>query len=650
MAVAMTAALSLDENLSLLVTKARDLLDGDASYIALRDDEAMDVYMHTLSGINTEEFKKLRVPFGSGLGGKIATTGKGYIVEDYFREIEPLLHDVVRAEGLISGVAVPIHMGMTNLGVLYLFNRTKSSFTESDLNTLSLLGNLAAIEITRGQTSAALRQAHNDLERRVEERTSELYRSNRQLKQEIAQRKLVEEALRESEEKYRMVVQNAHEGIFIASGGTFRFLNPRCVEIMDHPEQELFSKPFTAFIHPDDAEMVLERHYRRIKGEDIPGRYPFRMVDRVGNVKWVEIDSALFTWQGQPAAMGFMTDITERTRIEEELRKHRQTLETMVEERTAALKKANDQLVREINERERTGGALRKNEQMLNNILSASPIGISYFEDGKVKWTNQAMVEIFGEDQQEDYRDKSPREFYSSETEYKRVRDTFYKNLAKGEPTQVDARFKRKNGSMFDGQINLSALEPSNPRRGTIAAVSDISARKLAETALRQKEEKYKRLYQESIRAQEIYRSLLNSCADAIVIYDTEGRARYVSDAFTTMFGWTMVDVEGKQITYVPESEREVTMARVEEDLCEGIAGSGFETNRLTKDGRILDVSISASRYHDHEGKPAGMLVILRDITERKQAEEALAQSEATAAALGPTYHGAGKGEKTGRQ
>ncbi len=191
--------------------------------------------------------------------------------------------------------------------------------------------------------------------------------------------------------------------------------------------------------------------------------------------------------------MGFMTDITERTRIEEELRKHRQTLETMVKKQTAALKKANDQLVREINER-RTGGALRKNEQMLNNILSASPIGISYFEDGKVKWTNQAMVEIFGEDQQEDYRDKSPREFYSSETEYKRVRDTFYQNLAKGEPTQVDARFKRKNGSMFDGQINLSALEPSNPRRGTIAAVSDISARKLAETALRQNEEKSKKI------------------------------------------------------------------------------------------------------------------------------------------------------------
>jgi PAS domain S-box-containing protein len=112
------------------------------------------------------------------------------------------------------------------------------------------------------------------------------------------------------------------------------------------------------------------------------------------------------------------------------------------------------------------------------------------------------------------------------------------------------------------------------------------------------------------------------------VVYDLEGKAKYVSDSFTGMFGWTVKEVKGKQIPYVPESELLATMNRVEGVLREGIAGSGFETKRFTKDGRILDVSISASRYHDHEGKPAGLLVILRDITERKRAEEALAQSE----------------------
>ncbi len=149
LAIAMTADRSLDENLSLIVTQTRELLDVDSSYIALRDEEAGDVYMHTLSGIRTEAFKKMRIPFGSGLGGKVAITRKGYIVRDYFREIQSRVHDIVRLEGLISGVAVPIQMRETNLGVLYAFNRTQTSFSKSDLDTLLLLGNLAAVEISR---------------------------------------------------------------------------------------------------------------------------------------------------------------------------------------------------------------------------------------------------------------------------------------------------------------------------------------------------------------------------------------------------------------------------------------------------------------------------------------------------------------------
>ena len=118
LAVAMTDERGMNENLALVATKSRELLQADASYIALRDDVKGDVYLHTFSGITTDTFKKIRVPFGAGLGGRIATTGRGCIVEDYFQEIEPLLHSAVREEGLISGVAVPVQMGRINLGVL----------------------------------------------------------------------------------------------------------------------------------------------------------------------------------------------------------------------------------------------------------------------------------------------------------------------------------------------------------------------------------------------------------------------------------------------------------------------------------------------------------------------------------------------------
>jgi len=89
------------------------------------------------------------------------------------------------------------------------------------------------------------------------------------------------------------------------------------------------------------------------------------------------------------------------------------------------------------------------------------------------------------------------------------------------------------------------------------------------------------------------------------------------------MFGWTRDEVVGKRIPFVPESEREASLAQINHLIEDGRPVSGFETKRNTKDGRVLDVSVSSSRYHDHEGNPVGILVILRDITAWKSMERA---------------------------
>jgi two-component system phosphate regulon sensor histidine kinase PhoR len=82
-----------------------------------------------------------------------------------------------------------------------------------------------------------------------------------------------------------------------------------------------------------------------------------------------------------------------------------------------------------------------------------------------------------------------------------------------------------------------------------------------------------------------------------------------------------MEELEGRRIPFLPESERETTMAIIYGLIRDGTPTSGFETKRYTKDGRLLDVSISASRYHDHEGVVEGTLVIIRDITAFKSLE-----------------------------
>jgi PAS domain S-box-containing protein len=161
-----------------------------------------------------------------------------------------------------------------------------------------------------------------------------------------------------------------------------------------------------------------------------------------------------------------------------------------------------------------------------------------------------------------------------------------------------------------------------------LVTCEDVTEYIRAEEALRESEEKCRNLYEKSIRVEEIYQSLLESCRDAIAIYDMEGKTRYVNGSFTEIFGWTQNEVIGKRIDYVPESEAQVTQCAINSVVYDGKPNCGFETRRYTKDGRILDVRISASRYHDHQGNPAGMLVIVTDVTERKRQESALVQSE----------------------
>lgn len=174
-----------------------------------------------------------------------------------------------------------------------------------------------------------------------------------------------------------------------------------------------------------------------------------------------------------------------------------------------------------------------------------------------------------------------------------------------------------------DGTETKVARKKVHPRTADSAVIRDDVAQ-----ALLRSEEKYRKLYEKSSRTSEIYRSLINSSADAIIIYDMDGRATFVSDSFTSTFGWTLEDVKDEPIPYLPEEERAATMERISEVVERGIPCSGFESKRYTKDGRLLDVSLMASRFNDHEGYPSGMLVIVSDITARKQAERALSESE----------------------
>ena len=136
---------------------------------------------------------------------------------------------------------------------------------------------------------------------------------------DVTGRKRAEDALLESEEKYRQFVESANEGIVLTKEGKIVYINPRALEVLGYSEKEILSRNLIVFLHPDDRERVLELYGKKLKGQDIPPA-TFRIITREGSMRWVESRSTVLTDESKQALLTFLTDITERRQMEEMLK------------------------------------------------------------------------------------------------------------------------------------------------------------------------------------------------------------------------------------------------------------------------------------------------------------------------------------------
>ncbi|MEI6841620.1 MAG: response regulator, partial [Methanomicrobiales archaeon] len=116
-------------------------------------------------------------------------------------------------------------------------------------------------------------------------------------------------ALKKSEEKYRQLIEHANEAIVVAQDGMLKLVNQRAIEVTGYSEQELLSRPFSDIINPIDRAMVMERYQKRLNGEELPNRYPFRVGSKEGSTCWVELSAVVIDWDGRPATLNFLSDV-----------------------------------------------------------------------------------------------------------------------------------------------------------------------------------------------------------------------------------------------------------------------------------------------------------------------------------------------------
>ena len=133
---------------------------------------------------------------------------------------------------------------------------------------------------------------------------------------DITNRKQTMKALEESEEKYRLLVENANDAIFIVQDDLVKFPNQKGKEMGLQLGLELDKVPFANYIHPDDRDTVIDRHVRRLKGENLPNSYTFRIVGKDEQVIWAELNTVKIDWESKPATLNFLRDVTSQKEIE----------------------------------------------------------------------------------------------------------------------------------------------------------------------------------------------------------------------------------------------------------------------------------------------------------------------------------------------
>ena len=266
---------------------------------------------------------------------------------------------------------------------------------------------------------------------------------------DITEWKRTVEALKKSEARHRLLFDNAREAIVVIQHQYCQFANPQAVEIFGYPQEELASRLIGDFIHPDDRQMVLDRYAQRLQDEAPQDDYIFRILDRKGNTRWTELRVVKIQWEGQPAVLCFLTDITARILAQRESEIQRSYLDQLFATAPEA--------ITQVDEQDRV---VRVNQEFLN-----------LFEYEEREVLGRSLEEIIVPEQ-------ALEEFKSLKA-----------HLMAGEKLFQETVRKRKDGTLIDVAVSGAPIHIDGNSAGVFVIYQDIRERKQAQEVLKQAKE-----------------------------------------------------------------------------------------------------------------------------------------------------------------
>jgi PAS domain S-box-containing protein len=385
---------------------------------------------------------------------------------------------------------------------------------------------------------------------------------------DISERKAMENALRESESKYKTLIENSQDGIFAIIGDKVRFVNNTLCKMLGYSAEEIYNMPAINMVVPEDREKGLEISQRRLKGDWSTVNGIFHFLAKDGSIRECDTYSSVLELNVQIVSYITVHDLTETRRMQEQLKQSEEKYRTVIE-------KATD--------------------------------GIVITQQGKLKFMNKSMIDMMQYDEAE-IIDKPFIDFVPEEDRQLMI-DLHKRRMAGEDFTSLyRSHIIRKDGKIITIELNGRTSNYNNEPAAFII-IRDISQREEMEDALRKSEDRFRRMIQ--------------SLQEGLFVVQDE-KFIFVNEAIVDILGYTVEEMTGKHFyDVIPPEKMEQTISRHQERV-KGEKGSwSYEYTLLHKDGVTRVPVILSTNLTEFDGKLA-VVGTAKDITERVLAEKEL--------------------------
>ncbi len=393
---------------------------------------------------------------------------------------------------------------------------------------------------------------------------------------DVTEKKQAEEALLESEEKYRKVVELSNDGITMVQDGVHIFVNQKMLDIFGYTRpEELLGQPASQVVHPQDRDRVIEIIRRRQQGEPAPASYEFQGIRRDGQTLQVEVSASRIVYQGAEISLAFLRDISERKRSEE---------------------------------------ALKESEAKYRNLFESAHDAICLIEGGRLVDCNTETLVMFNAGRAQIIGktpvDLSPAEQPDGRPSTEALRGKIQAAL-EGVPQFFEWEYRRVNGTPFAAEVSLNRVFVGQETYLQMI-IRDITERRRMEEATRESERRYRILFETAQEGILVMKGM-------IFVDCNPGAERLLGCGRQEILGSTPFRFSPE---FQPDGRRSAEKGTEMVGKSIQLGPQRFEWVHQALDGRRFYVDVSLSQFYIEN--QSHLFVMERDITEQKRAQEEL--------------------------